>query len=626
MKKLLTVITAAVLCLSASAQRFINSEGLSVDGNGAVFVGFQKQAGAWVNSKGLTINPDGSLLVSGSAMAGAVNPLDYGAKFNVGQVPDATTTSGSNVVTCPNSDCKFQTSTTHPAKVGQIFFANVSTALPGSGSPLACMDDPAISFGGNAQTTITSVDSDTQIHVSGTADTSSTAGACIAWGDDDTTAINAAATAAGCYGTVVMPVGLAFFQQPIFQAIAGCPALVNLGFGFQGRNILGQGVTNTYLIPTPNFQSAMPCLSGTSGACVGEPNISQYRDFTVWGMGQRCTSTNTQNLFIVGNSTRLLSVDTEGWCARGGGANTIGVNITGQTDIYTYAGSILFGSTVAKFSNNNILFGDSFMIGNAYATNNACPFVIAGTVSSASNVFQGCLSIQSGGITSNNTRYTDPNAAEGVVGMSANTFLNMLGNDEILGGSLAINAPASGIKIAAVNSVIGGTSVPGGQTSTIPVTLATGSSFYDIAGNTYGGSGNIWNLAGSFIADGHSLKASCTGVATASQTLFPFGGGQNISTTTCTNTTAGTGTVIQGARTLRYMFVTAGSAGVNASSGVFTVVVNGSTNAATCTVGTGTSCQWKGSIALADGDRITVQFTTQSADTLANVKVTLGWI
>ena len=74
--------------------------------------------------------------------------------------------------------------------------------------------------------------------------------------------------------------------------------------------------------------------------------------------------------------------------------------------------------------------------------------------------------------------------------------------------------------------------------------------------------------------------------------------------------------------------VTATHAGVNASSGVVTVLKNGSATTLTCTIGTLTSCadNTHGPVAYAVGDVISIQFTTQASEVLAGVKASiLAW-
>jgi methionine aminopeptidase len=73
--------------------------------------------------------------------------------------------------------------------------------------------------------------------------------------------------------------------------------------------------------------------------------------------------------------------------------------------------------------------------------------------------------------------------------------------------------------------------------------------------------------------------------------------------------------------TIRFLGVAVSVAGTTANSGVFTVLKNGSTTTITCTVGTNTSCSDSSHfITVSDGDIISVQFTTQAAETLAGAK------
>lgn len=80
------------------------------------------------------------------------------------------------------------------------------------------------------------------------------------------------------------------------------------------------------------------------------------------------------------------------------------------------------------------------------------------------------------------------------------------------------------------------------------------------------------------------------------------------------------------AGTIFELLITTSAAGVNASSGAFTVLKNGVAQSMTCTVGTGTSCTDGATahqVTVAKGDLISIQFTTQAAETLANPKVDL---
>ena len=156
---------------------------------------------------------------------------------------------------------------------------------------------------------------------------------------------------------------------------------------------------------------------------------------------------------------------------------------------------------------------------------------------------------------------------------------------------------------------------------------ASGSLLFDLGGNTIGtASGAGMVFAGSLIADGHSLKGTCTGTATSSSTLGLYGTGPNETATACTSTTIGSGLQISGARTLQNLIVTATHAGVNGSSGVVTVLRNGGATTITCTIGTGTRCyDGTHAVAVNDGDLISIQFTTQGSEVLAGVNAIVEW-
>lgn len=129
------------------------------------------------------------------------------------------------------------------------------------------------------------------------------------------------------------------------------------------------------------------------------------------------------------------------------------------------------------------------------------------------------------------------------------------------------------------------------------------------------------------VAKGNPIKPrgefGCTGTATSSTTLFTAGGG---AITACTDTTEGADSKLlaSSAGQIRNLRVFAGTGGFSASSGVVTVRINGSNSALTCTIGTGTTCSDTTHIAtIAAGDRISVQFTTQGTETLADLNISV---
>lgn len=162
------------------------------------------------------------------------------------------------------------------------------------------------------------------------------------------------------------------------------------------------------------------------------------------------------------------------------------------------------------------------------------------------------------------------------------------------------------------------------ENSTFTGTVAS----VNIAGTYTDKGGNVYSTAAAFTAGGkfsgpNVLQGSCSGVATASSTLGLYGLGQSTALT-CTSTTTTLGPVMQQGGTLLGLSATSTAAGVNASSGVVTVLKNGIATSITCTIGTGTSCSdFAHSTAYNQGDVISVQFTTQVADTLAGVNASI---
>jgi hypothetical protein len=452
--------------------------------------------------------------ISNVPAAGMINPASapYNAKFNAGTSNTCTTTNANNVVTCPNA--LFVTgkvgTITPPAVVGQIIFANDATS--GVGGVDTCLDNPDILFGGARQTTISSVDSDTQVHVTGNSGTTSTAHACVAWGDDDTTAINAAWAAGGCISSQLLPVGKALISAPIWQAIAGCPAVANSGTGYQGQRVWGAGVTNTYIIPVPlfNFSSIAGGGSLTCGnnctAAIGNKNISDYEDFNVWGMGERCSATQASTtLWIVGNATRAINTNGIGWCGQGGGTSLTGYNIAGPTDIYTWGGSNFFGSIEMNFQGASVYFGNSFVSGQGSSINGISPMIVqsGSTVSSISNAFSVALQIGVAG--GSGTVWNSMNTTQNsLINESACIFIGQGATANFLSNDILCGIPPSnvkGISFFSSGGLVNATNSSfSSQGTGFNVDFGTSAgTFRNGLGNTFAGGAGVFTGTGSFI-------------------------------------------------------------------------------------------------------------------------------
>jgi hypothetical protein len=201
------------------------------------------------------------------------------------------------------------------------------------------------------------------------------------------------------------------------------------------------------------------------------------------------------------------------------------------------------------------------------------------------------------------------------------------------GNSAALSTASSAFFSAGGAILFRDSQLGGGSGGAVSSSGATGTpSFTDLGGNTFTSSATnpfinytvgTWSGPGA----GNNIYAACTGTATSSATLGLYDpeSAPNVTATTCTSTTLGSGKVMNRAGHLAGIIITAGTGGVNASSGVFTVLKNGSTTAITCTMGTATTCRdfSHAPVATVQGDLISIQFTTQGSETLANVKATV---
>jgi len=455
------------------------------------------------------------------------------AKWDAGTstLGDATTTSGSNIVTCP--ECKFVTGTVGtqfpPATIGQIFFANDSTsAVAGVNT---CVNNPTIQFGGANETTIFSVDSDTQVHVVGNAGTSSAAKACIAWGDDDTPAINAAWAAGGCTVALTMPIGSAIFSAPVFQKNTGCS--YNGAGPYLGQRLAGSNLGGTYLIPVPMpFFNFAPITGGqgtatsctTCTAAVGNYLIFDYRDFGIFGLGQQATTTlaNT-DLFLAGTAARVVNVNGVGWLGQGGGNTLIGFHFLGDQDLFAQGGANFIGSIPAAVDAHVVTFSASFITGMTSATAGVakCGLLVGNfqtgsnllTINNSTNV---CAQLgNSGGTTTgdivslNSQINSNPNGTPDnaclFVGQNSTATLDK----DLICNAAKTNETA--VNFFSTGGIVRGlyNSFTANGTANV-ITNAAGNTFQDIGGNTFTGGAGVTNGLGNWLGDGSSTAPAPT--------------------------------------------------------------------------------------------------------------------
>ena len=236
----------------------------------------------------------------------------------------------------------------------------------------------------------------------------------------------------------------------------------------------------------------------------------------------------------------------------------------------------------------------------------------SGSNNSLEVVLQNQINSRFNAIVSSSSGYSisepTPNKSWLVHSAGGDTNLDALG----VGGTVHIGHSAGGT---------GGLSIENG-TGTAGATISgTGAAVFNASVQVNGGTVFTGSVgSGTKIASNSAVQTfeyGCTGTATAASTIIL---NNTLTGPTCTGTSAARPlTKISSAGTIVNLFAACTTGGVSASSGVVTVRRNGSASVLTCTLGTGTTCSdTTHSFAVGAGDELNLQFTTQSAETLAN--------
>jgi hypothetical protein len=533
-------------------------------------------------------------------------------------------TGGSNQITCNN--CNF--SAADQGKLTAVTSGiNNSIAGPTQGGPLF-----------PAATTIATVINSTTVNLSANATGSCTTNCNLRWGTDDTANINAAWGAAiavpGTCPVAVAPAGNMFFSSAIFNAqpaVKVCSGNANFN-DFFGASVIGQGAGVTTFTPT-TFWNFSSCTGGSFGVGCMFGGTNFLANFSVDGFFDSYSGQSHAGIHLVdlaGGFGQLINVNLADW--DGGDTSLTNTGLygafTGQivhSNIFGFGGTNL---TCAPGSNLPLTIiggyiGNSLSEGIAFSNPPpAPPCITIGVTYEQQGSSRPAVSLVNGGNwVSKGDQWFGPNAGAPHSGVQVGT--NGFATIE---DALIPETPAgafNGIAITGGTVHLKNSTIKGGTTGGA-INLVSGK-FFDDGGNTYTTT-NLFSAGQTYIAEGHSVKGICTGVATASSTLGLYNTGSNVTISTCTSATIGLGIPVSGARTLQNLVVTASAAGINASSGVVTVLVDGAATGITCTIGTATSCSdGVHTVAVTDGQRVSIQFTTQAAETLAGVKALVEW-
>lgn len=577
--------------------------------------------------------PSGNVLYLAQGSCPSSNPANcFATPWNTRQINNCGWTSGFPDITCP---------------VGSFTVADV-------GKNIAAFEGCSVSsfnstdLGTAGATVATFVDSThVKANTNATATKAATLQSCVGIGTPDdtaTSAMDAAAQASSVCTAVKFPMGMGLWLQPHFfvnpPACITIPEELGGTLEVSGFDISGQGQYATRIWWPPNFNLA-GCLGGPAGhACMGGFQFFLH-DFNITGIGETASSSliaTTANLIENGPTSGLSdryskienfscsnlfqsAPNVNGYQSSTGsfhsawrGVNIDGcgatcANITGGVDatnisiqdcqasqvtinassyLAVNGGRSYFLNVTGNTASSPVITNNGGLLdcGNCYIFNqmgSGASYAYRATVTSTTLFRDSIVQVTS---TSANAAFVQDS---GIIHATNTTF----------------QAPATSNAIAVTNSA----------------------KFYDGGGNSFSGGGSIAVTTGaSIIADGHSLTGACTGTSTSSSTLGLYGTGPNVTAATCTSTNIGTGTVMTAARTLQGLVVNASHAGVSASSGVVTVLKNGSATAITCTIGTATFCSdGAHTVSTVAGDLISIQFTTQATEVLAGVNAFIDW-
>jgi hypothetical protein len=289
------------------------------------------------------------------------NPSSSGAKGGVKWTTSAIFSNASQHVTCNAGDCGFLTT----AKVGQIVLCTTFSAYVNGAAFTQALLCP---YG----TTITAVNSNTDVTISATPTSSCTASISIAcgfaWGtQDDSAALNAAALAAwgtpGLCGQLQLTDNY-FFSSAIFnQTIAQLSSACGGQFGGanvsgidstqEGPTLIGSGPGSGVLIPYNfNFGS---CIS-TANCLLTVPNLFVDK-IGINGLGQPATGASAGQQLVTmtastgGGSCTGSTLTNSGFANWGVNQNIVGLTLGNGCAGPTYANNIveMFGGTACSF-------------------------------------------------------------------------------------------------------------------------------------------------------------------------------------------------------------------------------------------------------------------------------------
>jgi hypothetical protein len=457
---------------------------------------------------------------------------------NVRVYTDATTNTGSNIITISGGDHPFTSTetlingTTRPwIKVGQIIFCT-NNVLRMTGTMVL------------AQTTVSSIDSATQIHTVANAGTNQVANANCYIGDDDTANItahwNALVAGCGLNGATngLLSSGIAFTTKGQWNTSSNA---CNTAFGYTYTEpaLFGAGEGMTTIMPLPNFdftigagnscqgglenpgEATLPLTPGTHQICFGD-FFSEFSFINIWGGGYTAAYPAT-DIALFGFNARVNSTNTLGWMAQTapgvshflwGAVNTA---IVGR---WAQGGSLYFGSYPYVAISNGYTIGNVF-VGGVY-TYVVWLAAAPGGISPASsyNTVIGPSSGDPAGcsvLVVSNSQFNE--YSDNIIGASGNLGIHCVQSNGYAahyggsitqgGGTPIFQASASGARTEVQNTTVLGGGAP------FIASMAAGAIFDDQGGNRFGSASGFTGLG----SVAHMLSADSAVCATGNWAL-----------------------------------------------------------------------------------------------------------
>jgi len=586
------------------------------------------------------VDGNGIMVFQGAATPAGLNNNGWYVSQNCGGAANCTqirgdlryiidgTSNSTTTFTCPNSDCNFTI-----FDLNKTFWATTQGSVAGVGQFLFTTYVCPV-------TTIATIVGPQTITLATPCTANGTANVAAYFGTDDGPALATLDAAAGC-AVIHVPSNIFILDSQPFLVnappISKCGGVsltagITAGLGQPAPTLLADGASapQAMFVVPPNFNwSACQAFTGASlPVCIGG-TARAIANVTFWGTGLTAASNaagcaGAANKIFMATSpvaSNDIGIVIAGICPgasgmRGFESNSFDQNFEIGAVISTgVIACAAHGARAMVFReldcrNDNVAGGLGYVIDTgAQVLDISSMFVIGAQVSgdfqSRGTHFGGsCVTVLNGGKWISYGDYSGVEASSGCTGPALTN--NSGGLVQTLNSQFKGNAA-----VAIVNS---GTLVSQGGNNTV--------------------TGTIQENSGEVTEGLDVLLGSCRGVATSSATLGLFGLGQ-FSTPACTSTTVNQGVVVATVPLSGSVFSLAATAGTGCKSGntcVFTVMKNNAANPST-PVATALTCSMVGPASFcADnthfdiptaGDSYSIQFTTGTTETLANVTATV---